>query len=48
MNTETKTVAICLNHKWVDGMMERILKEFPNSTHINIDGPNCAACNGKI
>ena len=48
MNKEIKKIAICLNHKWEDGMETRILKVFPNATHINIDGPNCVACNNKV
>ena len=48
MTNQIKTVAICLNHRHYDGMMERILKVFPNATAVNIDGINCVACNKKV
>ena len=38
----------CLNHRHYDGMMERILKVFPNAIAVNIDGINCVACNKKV
>ena len=48
MTNQIKTVAICLNHRHYEGMMERILKVFPNATAVNIDGINCVACNKLV
>ena len=43
-----KEVGICLNHKSVDGMAERITKVYPNVTHVKIKGVDCVACNNKV
>ncbi len=41
-------VAICLDHKIVDGMADRILKVYPDCQTVNIDAKNCVACLGKV
>ena len=48
MSKEIKTVAICLGHKWEEGMSERILKVYPNVTEVKISGFHCVACNKKV
>ena len=48
MTNQIKTIPICLSHRWNDGMMERILKVFPNATAIRMNGADCVACNNKV
>ena len=47
-NLTIKKVSICLNHKWVDGMAERISKVYPKATHVKIKGVDCVACNNLV
>ena len=43
-NEKVTTVSICFNHRWNEGMAERILKVFPNVTHFNMKQRKCVAC----
>ena len=47
-NYAIKKVAICLGHRTIDGMAERITKVYPNATLVNINGRNCVACNNLV